>query len=118
MDTWTAIIIGVGGSLIVVLISQSRIAERGDDRVESPDQTAVPMSVAATAEAIFLAGVMAVMVDPAIPLLLTLPAEATAVEVTVGEAATVAEAISGRRHFIKTDMAAELFPSFFRFIPV
>ena len=41
-------------------------------------------------------------------------------EVTVGVAAMGAEeeAISGRRYFTKTGMIAELFPGFFRFIPV
>ncbi len=70
MDAWTAIIIGVGGSLIVVLISQIQNRRTRDDRVAALDQTA-------------------------------------------GEVA-----VSGRRHFIKTGMAAELFPSLFRFIPV
>jgi hypothetical protein len=38
----------------------------------------------------------------------------------VGEVAMVAAeaAISGRRYFTKTGMIAELFPGFFRFIPV
>jgi hypothetical protein len=85
------------------------------------------MPVVATAGAISLAG--AIMADPILPRPRIIPAipaaEATAVEVTVGEAAMVAEAmvaeveaISGRRYFTKTGMAAELFPRFFRFIPV
>ena len=76
------------------------------------------MPVAATAGAISLAGAIA---DPILPRPRIIPAaEATAVEVTVGEAAMAAEeeAISGRRYFTKTGMIAELFPGFFRFIPV
>ena len=60
------------------------------------------------------------MADPILPRPRIIPAaEATAVEVTVGEAAMAEEAaISGRRYFTKTGMVAELFPGFFRFIPV
>lgn len=64
------------------------------------------------------------MADPILPRARIIPAtpaaEATAVGVTVGEAAMAAEAeaISGRRYFTKAGMAADLFPRFFRFIPV
>ncbi len=52
------------------------------------------------------------MAGPALPLVLTLPAEATAVEAMVGEA-VAAEAISGRRYFTRTGMAVGLFPKLF-----
>ena len=79
------------------------------------------MPAAATAGAISLAG--AIMADPILPRPPIIPAaEATAVEVTVGVGvaamAAEEEAISGRRYFTKTGMIAELFPGFFRFIPV
>jgi hypothetical protein len=96
MDALTATIIAVGGSLIVIVISQIQNCQTGGDRAVALDRLAAPMLVATTAEAIFLAGAMAVMADPALPPVLTLPVEATAVEGTVGEAAT-AVAISGRR---------------------
>jgi hypothetical protein len=83
------------------------------------------MPAAATAGAISLAGAIPDMADPILPRAPIIPAtpvaEATAVEVTVGEAAMAAEAeeaISGRRYSTKTGMAADLFPRFFRFIPV
>jgi hypothetical protein len=65
--------------------------------VAVPELTVAPMPVAATAEAISLAGAMAAMAEPAVPLVLTLPAESIAVEVTAGEAATAVavEAING-----------------------
>jgi hypothetical protein len=90
--------------------------------VATLDQTLARMPVAATAGAISLAG--AIMADPILPRPRIIPAipaaEATAVEVTVGEVAMAAEeeAISGRRYFTKTGKVAELFPGFFRFIPV
>jgi hypothetical protein len=92
--------------------------------VAALDQTLARMPVAATAGAISLAG--AIMADPVLPRSRIFPAtpvaEATAVEVTVGEAAMAAaeaeEAISDRRYLTKTGMVAELFPRLFRFIPV
>ncbi len=77
------------------------------------------MPAAATAGAISFGAIMA---DPILPRARIIPAaEATAVEVTVAEAARAAEeeeAISGRRCFTWTGMVGELFPNFFRFIPV
>ena len=65
------------------------------------------------------------MADPILPRARIIPAipaaEATAVEVAaMAEAAMAAEeeAISGRRCFTWTGMVGELFPNFFRFIPV
>ena len=88
----------------------------GDDRIAALDRTAASMLVATTAEAIFLAGAMAVMAGPALPPVLTLPGKATAVE----EAATavVVEAISGRRCLSGPVSPLSYSRSFFRFIPV
>ncbi len=66
------------------------------------------------------------MADPILPQARIIPAASSAAatvveaEVMAGEAATgvVAVAINGWRRFTKTGMAAELFPKFFRFIPV
>ena len=93
------------------------------------DRMAAIMPAAATAEARFSVQAIPVMADPTISPDRTLPAlqpaaipsAAIAEAVTAEEVATaavVAEAISGRRRFTRTGCAAELFPSFFRFIPV
>jgi hypothetical protein len=60
------------------------------------------------------------MADPILPRPRIIPAIPAAEATAVGEAAmaAAAEAISGRRYFTKTGMVAELFPHFFRFIPV
>jgi len=99
MDALTATIIAVGGSLIVIVISQiqNRRTRRRSDSSAGSDSGVY--AGGDDSGSLFLAGAMAVMADPALALVLTLAVEATAAEVMAGEAATavVAEAISGRR---------------------
>ena len=84
------------------------------------DRTAAPIQVAAIAGAISLAGAIAVPAHPIFQRARIFPATPAAEATAVGEAAMAAaeEAISGRRSFTKTGIAAELFPKLFRFIPV